>query len=51
MLQFVLTLALYKLLWTDIMDLDSINDEDEKQKLIDHKNNLTEKMKALIALV
>ena len=51
MLQLVLNLALYKMLCADVMDLDSIKDLEEKQKLLDKKNDLTEKMKALIALM
>jgi len=51
MLQLVLNLAIYKMLCADVMDLGSIDDSETKQKLIDGKNDLTEKMKAMIALM
>lgn len=51
MLQLVLNLALYKMVCADVMDFDTIDDYETKQKLIEGKNDLTEKMKSLIALM
>lgn len=50
-LRVVLNLAIYKMLCVDVMDEETIDEVVVKQQIVDGKNDLKEKMQALIALL
>lgn len=51
LLQVILNLAIYKMLDTNVIDLDSIDDDMLKQNMVQSKNELKNKMVALIEIL